>query len=36
VSSVVYELHGPSAAGSVSRVDRRSAPVQGSTGFTTA
>ena len=30
------EVHHPRAPGSVSRVDRRSAPVEGSTGFTTA
>ena len=36
VSSVVDALDGPRAPGSVSRVDRRSAPVEGSTGFTTA
>jgi acylphosphatase len=36
VTSVVDALDGPRAPGSVSRVDRRSAPVQGSTGFTTA
>jgi acylphosphatase len=36
VASLVAALDGPRAPGSVSRVDRRSAPVQGSTGFTTA
>ena len=36
VSSVMAALDGPRAPGSVSRVDRRSGPVQGSTGFTTA
>ena len=36
VSSVIAALEGPRAPGSVSRVDRRSAPVQGGTGFTTA
>lgn len=36
VEALVAALDGPRAPGSVSRVDRRSAPVQGSTGFTTA
>ena len=36
VDSLVAALDGPRAPGSVSRIDRRSAPVQGSTGFTTA
>jgi acylphosphatase len=36
VSSVLAALDGPRAPGSVTRVDRRSAPVQGSAGFTTA
>jgi acylphosphatase len=36
VSSVADALDGPRAPGSVTRVDRRSAPVQGSNGFTTA
>jgi acylphosphatase len=36
VASVVDALDGPRAPGSVTRVDRRSAAVQGSTGFTTA
>jgi acylphosphatase len=36
VSALVDALDGPRAPGSVARVDRRSAPVQGSSGFTTA
>jgi acylphosphatase len=36
VESLVGALDGPRAPGSVSRVDRRSAAVQGSSGFTTA
>jgi acylphosphatase len=36
VASLVAALDGPRAPGSVSRVDSRAAPVQGSTGFTTA
>ena len=36
VASVVDALDGPRAPGSVTRVDQRSAAVQGSTGFTTA
>ena len=36
VAALVAALDGPRAPGSVSRIDRRSAPVQGSTGFTTA
>jgi len=36
VSSVLAALDGPRAPGSVTRVDRRSAPVQGTSGFTTA
>ena len=36
VASLVAALDGPRAPGSVSRVDSRDAPVQGSTGFTTA
>ena len=36
VEALVAALDGPRAPGSVSRVDRRSTPVQGSTGFTTA
>jgi acylphosphatase len=36
VSSVLAALDGPRAPGSVTRVDRRSTPVQGSAGFTTA
>ena len=36
VDSLVAALDGPRAPGSVSRVDRRSAPPQGGSGFTTA
>ena len=36
VEALVAALDGPRAPGSVSRVDRHAAPVQGSTGFTTA
>jgi acylphosphatase len=36
VGSVLDALDGPRAPGIVRRVDRRSEPVQGSTGFTTA
>ena len=36
VHRVVAELDGPRAPGTVSRVDVRVAPVQGSSGFTTA
>jgi len=36
VENVVAALDGPRAPGSVTRVDRRSAPVQGSAGFITA
>jgi acylphosphatase len=36
VSRVIAELDGPRAPGSVSRIDVRDAPVQGSSGFTTA
>ena len=36
VASVLDALDGPRAPGSVSRVDSRSAAVQGSSGFTTA
>jgi acylphosphatase len=36
VAALVDALDGPRAPGSVTRVDRRSAPVQGTTGFTTA
>jgi acylphosphatase len=36
VDSLVAALDGPRAPGAVSRVDRRSVPVRGSTGFTTA
>jgi acylphosphatase len=36
VAALVDALGGPRAPGSVTRVDRRSAPVQGSIGFTTA
>jgi acylphosphatase len=36
VETVVAALDGPRAPGSVTRVDRRSASVQGSAGFTTA
>jgi acylphosphatase len=36
VSSVLAALDGPRAPGSVTRVDRHSAPVQGIAGFTTA
>jgi acylphosphatase len=36
VAALVDALDGPRAPGSVTRVDRRSAPVQGSSGFTTA
>jgi acylphosphatase len=36
VTSVVTALDGPRAPGSPTRVDRRSAPVEGSAGFTTA
>jgi acylphosphatase len=36
VASVVAALDGPRAPGSVSRVDVHGAPVQGSSGFTTA
>ena len=36
VAALVAALDGPRAPGSVSRVDRHSAAVQGSTGFTTA
>jgi acylphosphatase len=36
VEALVAALDGPRAPGSVSRVDRHVAPVQGSTGFTTA
>ena len=35
VAALVDALDGPRAPGSVTRVDRRSAPVRGSTGFTT-
>ncbi|TFV69589.1 acylphosphatase [Blastococcus sp. CT_GayMR19] len=36
VSRVLTELDGPRAPGTVTRVDVRKAPVQGSSGFTTA
>ena len=36
VRRVLGQLDGPRAPGSVSRVDVRQAPVQGSSGFTTA
>ena len=36
VEALVAALDGPRAPGSVSRVDRRSAPPQGGSGFTTA
>jgi len=36
VENVVAALDGPRAPGSVTQVDRRSAPVQGSAGFITA
>ncbi len=36
VHRVVAELDGPRAPGTVTRVDIRDAPVQGSSGFTTA
>jgi acylphosphatase len=35
VSSAIAALDGPRAPGSVTRVDRRSAPVEGASGFTT-
>ena len=35
VAALVDALDGPRAPGSVTRVDRRSAPVQGTSGFTT-
>ena len=36
VEALVAALDGPRAPGSVTRVDRRSAPAQGGSGFTTA
>ena len=36
VQRVLGELDGPGAPGTVTRVDVRAAPVQGSSGFTTA
>ena len=36
VAALVAALDGPRAPGAVTRVDQRSAAVQGSTGFTTA
>jgi acylphosphatase len=36
VSRVLTELDGPRAPGTVTRVDVQKAPVQGSSGFTTA
>jgi acylphosphatase len=35
VAALVAALDGPRAPGSVSRVDRRTAPIQGTSGFTT-